>query len=88
MSGSEILHKFMDDDINHFDFESKKHKKLYRLGRTMVISLTALTTITAGIGLILPESSIRVTQFGVLCLTAITTGVSAWVEMRRARELW
>jgi hypothetical protein len=52
------------------------------------MALSALTTIVAGSSLVLPESIGKGVQFAVLCLTAVTTAVAAWAEMRRARELW
>ena len=52
-----------------------------------VIALTAITTIVAGTGLIFPENG-KTAQFIVLSLTAITAAVTAWAEMRKARELW
>jgi len=53
-----------------------------------VIGLTAATTITASLGLALGNSYGRAIQFIVVALTATTTAVSAWAEMRKARELW
>ena len=88
MSGFEALRDSLKEDINRFDHESKKHKSLHRRCQTAVISLTAFTTIVAGAGLILPESSDKAIQFTVLCLTTITAAVTAWAEMRRTRELW
>jgi Protein of unknown function (DUF4231) len=88
MNAFETLLGSLDADICRFDRESKKHKALHRRCQTGVIALTALTTIVAGAGLILPESSGRAVQFAVLCLTAVTAAVTAWAEMRRARELW
>ncbi len=46
------------------------------------------TAVVAGAGLILPEGSERFVQFTVLTLASLTTAVTSWLEMRRARELW
>ena len=78
----------MKQEIARFDAESTKHKHLHRRCQTLLIALTAATTIVAGTSLVLPESSGKAVQFAVLCLTAVTTAVAAWAEIRRARELW
>lgn len=90
MGALETLRESLNRDISRFDTESKKHKTLHRRCQVAVIGLTASTTIVAGAGLILPDSiaSAKGIQFAVLSLTAITAAVSAWAEMRRARELW
>jgi hypothetical protein len=88
LSGSEFLRNTLDDDIARFDRESSKHKRLHRKYQRAVIILSAVTTIVAGSGLVLPEESGKALQFAVLCLTASTAAISAWAEMRRARELW
>ena len=84
----ESLRAVLKSDISRFDQESKKHKGLHRACQTAVITLTALTTVAAGIGLIRPELSGRYVEFTVLCLSATSAAVSGWAEMRRARELW
>jgi hypothetical protein len=88
MPGIEWFRETLKEEIARFDAESTKHKKLHRRCQTGLIALTAITTIVAGMSLILPESSGKAVQFAVICLTAITTAVAAWAEMRRARDLW
>jgi hypothetical protein len=88
MKGVDILQASLKSEIDRFDKESKKHKKIHRRSQTATIILTAITTIVAGSGLILPDPSDKAVQFVVLCLTASTAAVTAWAEMRRARELW
>jgi len=88
ITGFESLRSSLDQDIARFNIESSKHKRLHRKYQRAVIILSAVTTIVAGSGLILPEESGKALQFAVLCLTASTAAISAWAEMRRARELW
>lgn len=88
MSAFEWVTESLKQDIQRFEQESEKHKTLYRRSQTATILLTAITTIVAGAGLILPETSARGIQFTVLCLTATSAAVTGWAEMRRARELW
>ena len=88
MPGVEWLRETLKTEIARFDKESTKHKDLHRCCQSVLIALTSATTIVAGMSLILPESSGKVVQFAVLCLTAITTATAAWTEMRRARDLW
>lgn len=84
----EVLLPVLDQDIKRFEREADVHKGIYRTCATAVIALTAATTITASLGLALDQRHARTVQFIVIALTATTTGVSAWAEMRRARELW
>jgi len=87
MSTVGALQEMLKEDIARFDRESTRHKGMFRRTQTAVIALTASTAIVAGLGLILPglDSAIH---FAVLCLAAVTTAVTSWAEMRRARELW
>ena len=59
MRGFEVLLESLEENIQRFDKESTKHKVLHRRFQSGVIALTALTTIVAGAGLILPVSSGR-----------------------------
>ncbi len=77
----------LEDNIQRFDRESDKHKRLYRRCQNLVIGLTAVTSVVAGLGLLLPGGE-RYSQFAVLCLSAGVSAVTAWGEMRRLRELW
>lgn len=86
--GLEALRSSLERDILRFDTESGKHKRLHRTYQRGIIILTAVTTVVAGSGLILPEQSGRIVQFIVLCLTATSAAISAWAGLRRARELW
>ena len=81
------LLEMLEKDIERLDDQSRKHKRLHRRVQTAVIALTAITTVAAGAGLVLPNSQ-NISQFVVLALAATTTAATAWVEMRRARELW
>jgi uncharacterized membrane protein len=86
-AGLTSLRDSLKKDINRFDAESTKHKRLHRRCQTTAIALTAITTIVAGVGLVLPDSG-KAVQFAVLCLTAVTAATVSWTEMRRTRELW
>jgi hypothetical protein len=84
----QVLRKILTTDIESFNSEADRHKKIHRYCASSVIGLTAATTITASLGLALGNSYGRAIQFIVVALTATTTAVSAWAEMRKARELW
>lgn len=84
----QALRMILVSDIDSFRCEADKHKKIYRACASSVIALSAATTITASLGLALDKTYGRAIQFIVVVLTAITTAVSAWAEMRKARELW
>lgn len=88
MNGLEKLNDQLKKDIERFDRESTKHKSMHRRCQTAVIALTALTTITAGTGLIVPIEAVPALQFVVLCLTSTAAALTAWSEMRRTRDLW
>ena len=59
-----------------------------RSSRCDTIALSAAASITAGLGLLLGPTQGPLLQFAVLCLTTLGTGLGAWLEMRRTRELW
>ena len=59
MRGFEVLLESLNEYIDHLDEKSTEHKLLHRRFQSGVIALTALTTIVAGAGLILPVSSGR-----------------------------
>lgn len=88
MNQIEILQKLLQNDIDRLDRESQRHKRIYRNFQTLIIALTATASIVAGSGLILPERAGKSVQFSIVCLTALSAGVTSWLEMRRARELW
>jgi hypothetical protein len=88
MNGFAALNRSLNNDIGRMERESDRHKRLYRGCQTSIIALTSITTVVAGTGLILPVSSGRAIQFAVLCLTALSTAIAAWAEMRHTRELW
>jgi len=84
----QALRQALNRDVRRFDTEATKHKLIYRSCALVVIVLSTMTTITASLGLLLDQRYGRTIQFTVVALTAITTAVSGWMEMRRARELW
>jgi Protein of unknown function (DUF4231) len=88
MNGLEFLRKSLEDEIDRFSVESKKHKRIYRVSQTGIIGLTFATTIAAASGLAFDHVTAKHIQFIVLCLSALTSAISAWVETRHARELW
>ncbi len=88
MDGINALRETFDREIHRLDAESSRHKQLHRRQRALIIILTAATSIVAGAGLILAESSGRTIQFCVLALAAVTAALTSWAESRHARELW
>jgi hypothetical protein len=81
------LREILTADISRFDAESSKHKRIHRRTELAVIASTALTTITAGLGLIL-DGREREIQFAVLILSTLSAAIVSWAASRRARELW
>lgn len=84
----QALRNILESDIGSFSREADRHKKIHRTCASSVIALAAATTITASLGLALDKTYGRAIQFIVVALTSTTTAVSAWAEMRKARELW
>ena len=82
------LHVLLQQAIDRFRDASDEHKVLHRTGQTGIIALTAATTIAAGAGLVTRDAWKPWLQFLVLCLTASTAALAAWLEGRKARELW
>jgi hypothetical protein len=81
------LRDLLAADIERFDKESVKHKGIHRRADMALIAFAAATTIVAGLGLVLPGRE-REIQFAVIALSAVATGVAAWAQSRRARDLW
>jgi hypothetical protein len=77
----------LDERIGHFRDESAKHKKLYRLTRYTVFSLTACSTILASFALTFVEFQ---TWFNLaVILTTAASGVVTSIEgLRKPAELW
>jgi hypothetical protein len=82
------LRQILKAEIHRFDGQATRHKKMHRRLASSVIILTAATTILAAFGLAVEQRYGRNIQFGVVALTAVTTAVSAWSELRKASELW
>lgn len=87
MDAATKLRELLKEEIERFDRESTKHKKIHRKVQTFLIVGTAAITVTAGLGLVLPGHEKEI-QFLVLLLSSIATATTAWSESRRARDLW
>lgn len=87
MEAAAHLKDMLDGEIQRFDRESARHKHLYRRSQTAVLVLTGLASVASGIGLLVPDRA-PAFQFVVLVVASAATGITAWAEMRRARELW
>jgi len=87
MDATSKLRELLSEDIERFELESSKHKRLYRRAQGSLIILTAAITVAAGLGLVMPGREKGI-QFLVLVLSAIATAAAAWAESRRARDLW
>jgi len=81
------LLSLIDAEIQRFKDESEKHKRIHRRCQLILIALTALSAIISGSGLLLPDWSKQI-EFLVLVTTTLATALTAWAEMRHARELW
>ncbi|MBB5203921.1 hypothetical protein HNQ51_001214 [Inhella inkyongensis] len=88
MSAFEQLLNTVAGEVAHFDREAARHRDQYRRGQTILILCSAAASIVSGLGLLLGSQQGPLLQFVVLCLTTTTAGLGAWLEMRRARELW
>lgn len=88
MNAYEHLLDLVAGERAHFDRQAERHRDAYRWGQTGLIALSAAASITAGLGLLLGTQFGPLLQFTVLVLTTVGTGLGAWLEMRRTRELW
>lgn len=82
----EILKSQLKEHITFFDEESQKHKRLYRRIRYSIFVLTALSTVLAGLAVVLdlgPWLNVAVV------VTTASIGVLASIEgLRKPAELW
>jgi len=83
------LETILAETITQFQDASARHKRMYRRGQSAIIVMTALTTIAAGAGIVAPSEAWKPRlQFVVLLLSATTAAVTAWIELRKPRDLW
>jgi hypothetical protein len=83
----QTLSTVLSDEIDRFDKASSDHKNSHRLFAGGTIFLTALSTVVAG-SAPLWDSTSKLPVFLVLSLTATSTAVAGWAELRKYRELW
>ncbi len=88
MSAYDHLLDLVAGERAHFDAQAERHRDLFRWGQTGLIALSAGASVMAGLGLLLGTTHGPALQFAVLCMTTVGTGLGAWLEMRRTRELW
>jgi len=83
----ECLQRQLAVQIERFDRESSRHKRMYRRCRHLVFGLTACSTALAGLALALPAHQATINIAVVLATTAI--GVVTSIEgLRKPAELW
>lgn len=81
------LEALLNKEIEQFDGDSKRHKSQYRWSQTLVIVLTSASTIISAWALS-QEPPPKSANFAIVIIGALATSISAWVEMRRSRDLW
>lgn len=87
MSKLEFLRAQLDEHIDNFDVESRKHKQLYRGLRYTVFTLTAASAVLASLALTTVASD-RWINLLIVILSA-TIGVLTSIEgIRKPSELW
>lgn len=87
MSKGEQLHKELKEQIERFNKESTKHKRLYRMLRFTAFGLTACSTILASAALSMAGST-EWLNLAVVIATA-AAGVASSIEgLRKPAELW
>jgi hypothetical protein len=86
-SREEFLRKELNDRMEWFEGESKRHKRIYRGLRYIVFGLTGLSTVLAGAAL-----SFKAQQewfnLAVVLATAVAGAVTSIEGIRKALELW
>ncbi|HEX8778111.1 MAG TPA: DUF4231 domain-containing protein [Rhodanobacter sp.] len=87
MNKQECLAMQLATHIAWFDKESKGHKQLHRKLRYVVFSLTALSTVLAGLALAATRLQAPINV--AIVLTTATAGLASSVEgLRKPGELW
>lgn len=84
---AKALADLLDVEIATLNEASTKHKRQFRTCQTLVISLSALSSIVSAWALTQsppPKSA----NLAIVIITAAATGISAWIEMKRSRDLW
>lgn len=87
MDKKECLAMQLATHIDWFDKESKGHKQLHRKLRYLAFSLTALSTVLAGLALAAPE--LQTSSNVAIVLTTAVAGLATSIEgLRKPGELW
>ena len=87
MEKKECLAMQLATHIDWFDKESKGHKRLYRKLRYLAFSLTALSTVLAGLALAAP--GLQTSSNVAIVLTTAVAGLATSIEgLRKPGELW
>lgn len=81
------LSEILDSEIEALGVESTKHKQQFRVCQTLVIGLTGASSVVAAWALMQSEAP-KGAYFAIAIITALATAISAWLEMRRSRDLW
>jgi hypothetical protein len=87
MGKHECLTSQIDDQIDRFGCESKKHKIMHRRFRYLIFGLTGISTMLAGVSLTYPTWHTEL-SLGVLIVTAVIALVTSIDGVHKPGELW
>lgn len=82
-----FLFNEIDQKIEDFQRDSKKHKDMHRNFRYWAFGLTAVLSTLSGLALYYPENS-TIFNISILAITAIAGFLSSVEGIRKADELW
>jgi hypothetical protein len=78
----------LDELIERFDRESKKHRIMYRGFRYFVFILTGISTVLASSSLTAPPEIHNALSLSIVVITAIVAIVTSIDGLRKPGELW
>lgn len=87
MGKLEHLKNQIEENIDWFDRESTKHKRIHRFCRYTVFGLTAISAILAGLAVKFQQFQAAL-NIGIITTTALIGAVTSFEGLRKAGELW
>ena len=85
----DYLFKELEEAIKHFDKESRKHKKWFRIWRYTAFAFTAFSTILASLAIAIPDENYKILiNLAIVVTTALVGTVTSIEGLRKHDLLW
>lgn len=79
--------QILSHELTRFKKEANKHKKQYRIGQTVIITLMTASSCLAAVASLQTELSSIISIINVF-ISSSAVGVNTWLKMQRCFDLW